>query len=229
MITRIRVLRPGPNNLAAIAIAYGIALVCKLKHVARVGPIVILFSLLADTSASSQCPVAPPWDSTFLAENDLGPLGLSKSSVTRPPIAAATKYDDQSNWQMRVWGNQDPKSLWGDVRDIRLFFVSADLAARYFETHQEFLSEGAPLESEMTLDEVPIRIFGPRNAKAAALARSLGIPEEKFTGYAFIFQFKNLVAKLFILRGMESEERVSSRSYIPLAKAVLKKLREACR
>jgi hypothetical protein len=190
----------------------------------------VLFVLLCST-VHGQCPTSPPFDGMLLSASDFSGSPM-KLSLDEPYIASSpsSPVSPARYSQRKVWQSNDSLSPVWQLFDIRLIFNS-DLEASEFiktQTRINFLSEGAPKESEILVDGVNVTIYGPRNKKIIDMAATLGIPADKFKGYSYIFQHQNVVSKVFIYKKIDTVLPMTSRSVLPLVATAINKIKTFC-
>ena len=179
--------------------------------------------------ALAACTTSPPLDGLFLDVGALRPFNVKLvqdggSRIFRDEKTGAA----QGYFQMRTWEAGDAANAIGRVTDIRISFKSEAEAKEYVGGHEAFLSEGAPLDSEILIDGIMIRAFGPRNAKAMAYAESLELPKDAITAYSYVFVHQNVVAKVFVVNGMKASPIATARSLLPVARSALSRLKASC-
>jgi len=187
--------------------------------------------LLHWSTLHAQCPSSPPFDGMLLRASDFSEIPM-KIIVDEPHIASgpSSPVSPAIYSQRKVWQSNDSMSPVWQLFDIRLVFNS-DLQASEFlktKTRISFLSEAAPKESETMVEGVDVTVYGPRNQKIVDLAAKLGIPEDKFRGYSYIFQYQNVVGKVFIFRKVDAESAMTSRSVLPLVATAISKTKLFC-
>lgn len=187
--------------------------------------------LLPCSTLYAQCPVSPPFDGMMLSASDFTGTPM-KVEIDEPPIASGLRspVSPAIYSQRRVWQSNDSMSPVFQLYDIRLVFTSSRQASEFLKTKSmiKFLSEGAPKESELMAEGVEVAVYGPRNKQIEDLAATLGIPTDKFKAYAYVFQYQNVVGKVFIQKNLDTVSPMTSRSVLPLASTAIRRTKMFC-
>ena len=149
------------------------------------------------------------------------------------PLVPASAHDEHGLFQSqaaaeRSWYSSNGEDQLWNVRDVRYRFASDAQARRYLAEKLAELSDDAPELEPAEIDGVPVRVFGPRNARAEFFAKATRQPVVKIVGYTYIFAVGPTVAKVLLYQGGKSPTPLKRMDHAEVVRAAIARVKSLC-